>query len=147
MTGRAVRADGAPAPPVVLLTYRLSGTDHGRGGQDPSQGATVVTRTLDRDFWTFSEPSNASGRYDSFFSASDKVGSDPCRSACRSPTGKRLVHDRTPERRPFKRLRSAAMDVAWLPLGRDVRSPRRRLEAGAIYRGLLVGVSGPNGRS
>ena len=47
----------------------------------PVQGATVVTRTTDRDFWTFSLPSNAQGHYVSFFSASDEAGDNPVRLA------------------------------------------------------------------
>ena len=76
VTGRAVRADGVPAPPVVLLSYRLSGTITDAAGR-PVQGGYVVSRTNDRDFWTFSEPSNASGRYVSFFPASDLSEADP----------------------------------------------------------------------
>ena len=42
VTGRALRADGAPAPPVTLVSYRLGGriTD---GAGKPVAGATVVT--------------------------------------------------------------------------------------------------------
>jgi len=74
--GRVARADGVPAPPVVLLSYRLAGKITDAAG-NPVRGATVVTRTNDRDFWTFSEPSDASGRYTGFFPASDKTASDP----------------------------------------------------------------------
>ena len=77
VSGRAVRADGAPVPRVVLLSYRLSGTVTDASGR-PVQGATVVTRTTDRDFWTFSLPSNSTGRYVSFFSASDEQGATRC---------------------------------------------------------------------
>ena len=76
VNGRAVRADGAAAPAVVLLSYRLDGTVTDASGK-PVAGATVVTRTTDRDFWTFSLPSNAGGHYTSFFAASDEQGSDP----------------------------------------------------------------------
>ena len=44
VTGRAVRTDGAPAPGVVLLSYRLQGTITDAEG-NPVRGATVVTRT------------------------------------------------------------------------------------------------------
>src|SRR5207253_6305043 len=40
VTGRTVRADGAPAPGVVLLSYRLEGTVTDSKGT-PIQGATV----------------------------------------------------------------------------------------------------------
>ena len=41
---------GIAPPPVSLYTYRLSGTITNAAGQ-PVQGAVVVTRTNDRDFW------------------------------------------------------------------------------------------------
>jgi PQQ-dependent dehydrogenase (methanol/ethanol family) len=143
VTGRAVRADGAPAPPVVLLTYRLSGTIRDASGQ-PVAGATVITRTLDRNFWTFSEPSNAAGRYVSFFSASDQVGSDPV------PMTVQLAHGRisytTGTRDPtFTPLRSADMDLRLPASGTTMPVPSPTATPGAIYRGLLVGVSGPSG--
>ncbi len=48
---------------MSLFTYRLSGRITGADGR-PVAGATVVTRTVDReDFWTFSEPSDANGNY------------------------------------------------------------------------------------
>ena len=71
VSGRATRADGGAVPPVVLMSYRLSGRITDAAG-NPIRGATVVTRSNDRDFWTFSEPSDANGRYNGFFPASDK---------------------------------------------------------------------------
>ena len=53
------------------------------------QGATVVTRTTDRDFWTFSLPTDANGRYVSFFSASDEQGSDPVQLNVQVAVGQR----------------------------------------------------------
>ena len=41
------------------------------------QGAVVVGRTNDRDFWTFSAPSDANGHYTSLFHASDELDEDP----------------------------------------------------------------------
>ena len=143
ITGRAVRADGAPVPPVVLLSYRLSGTITDADGK-PVQGASVVTRTLDRNFWTFSQPSNAAGRYSSFFSASDELGSDPV------PLTVQLAYGRTSyttgtRNVTFKRLRSAEMDIRLPTSGIAMSLPTTADTAGAIYRGLLVGVSGPGG--
>jgi hypothetical protein len=143
VTGRAVRADGAPAPPVVLLTYRLSGTIRDADGR-PVQGATVVTRTLDRNFWTFSEPSNANGRYVSFFSASDEVGSDPVPLSVQVAFG-RVSYTTGTRNVTVKRLRSAELDVRLPASGPAIPLPEGTSTAGAIYRGLLVGVSGPNG--
>src|SRR5205085_8918805 len=76
VTGRLGYASGQAAPPVVLYTYRLQGTITDAAGR-PVAGATVVTRTQDRDFWTFSQPSDAGGHYVSFFTASDETGADP----------------------------------------------------------------------
>ena len=76
VTGRISYEDGSPPPPVVLYTYRLVRHDH-RRARAPVAGATVVTRTQDRNFWTFSQPSDASGHYVSFFTASDQAGEDP----------------------------------------------------------------------
>ena len=92
VSGRATNADGAAVPPVVLLSYRLSGRITDSAG-NPIRGATVVTRSNDRDFWTFSEPSDANGRYNGFFPASDKSGSDPVEFAVQIAFG-RVVHDR-----------------------------------------------------
>ena len=143
VTGRAVRADGAPVPPVVLLTYRLSGTVRGADGQ-PVQGATVITRTLDRNFWTFSEPSNAAGRYVSFFAASDQVGSNPVPMTVQVASGRTSYTTGT--RDPtFTRLQSAEMDVRLPASGTTMPLPDPTSTPGAIYRGLLVGVSGPAG--
>jgi hypothetical protein len=143
VTGRAVRADGGPVPPVVLLTYRLSGTVRDANGQ-PVQGATVITRTLDRNFWTFSDPSNAAGRYVSFFAASDQVGSNPVPMTVQVAVGRTTYT--TGQRDPtFTPLRSAEMDVRLPASGTTMPLPSPSSNAGAIYRGLLVGVSGPGG--
>ena len=63
-------------PPVVLYTYQLRGRVLNAAGE-PVRGAVVITRTLDRDFWTMSTPADASGRYASFFAASDRTEANP----------------------------------------------------------------------
>jgi PQQ-dependent dehydrogenase (methanol/ethanol family) len=142
VSGRAVRQDGAPVPPVVLLTYRLSGTVRDASG-NPVQGATVVTRTVDRNFWTFSEPSNAAGRYTSFFSASDQVGSNPVPMTVQVAFGKTSYT--TPRDVNFTPLQSAEMNARLPASGAVMPAPDATSSPGAIYRGLLVGVSGPAG--
>ena len=144
VTGRALRADGVPAPPVTLVSYRLGGriTD---GAGKPVAGATVVTRTLDRNYWTFSEPSDASGRYSSFFPASDELGSNPVPMTVQVAKGKVSHASGEDENVEFARLRSAVMDVRLTGPPDAMPLPRARAEAGAIYRGLLVGASGPDG--
>jgi alcohol dehydrogenase (cytochrome c) len=143
VSGRAVRADGVAAPPVVLLSYRLQGTITDASG-NPVSGATVVTRTTDRDFWTFSEPSNASGHYVSYFSASDEAGSDPVALSVQVAVGN-LSYGSGLRTVSFSRLHSATMDVKLPAKGTTLAPPVSTPETGAFYRGLLVGVSGPNG--
>jgi PQQ-dependent dehydrogenase (methanol/ethanol family) len=143
VSGRAVRADGGPAPGVVLLSYRLAGTVTDASGR-PVPGATVVTRTTDRDFWTFSLPSNASGRYVSFFSASDEQGSDPVQLNVQVAVGQRS-YTAGFTNVDFKRLRSAIMDVKLPASGLALPLPKSSPEAGAVYRGLIVGVLSPRG--
>jgi alcohol dehydrogenase (cytochrome c) len=143
VTGRAVRADGAPAPSVVLLSYRLQGTITDASG-NPVRGATVVTRTTDRDFWTFSEPSDANGHYVSYFSASDESGSDPVALSVQVAVG-RVSYGSGVRNVSFSRLHSATMDVKLPATGTTLALPVSTPEEGAFYRGLLVGVSGPAG--
>ncbi len=139
--GVASYANGAPPPQVGLFTYRLSGTITGDDGR-PVQGATVVTRTLDRDFWTFSQPSNANGRYVSFFTAADKDGDDPVPFQIQVAAGRVSYSSGLDRKVTFKRLRSATLDLK-LPAAPTAALPLASSAAqeGAIYQGLLVGVS------
>ena len=93
----------------------------------PVQGATVVTRTDDRDFWTFSLPSNSTGRYVSFFSASDEQGSDPVQLNVQVAVGQRS-YSAGLANVDFKRLRARRWtQVAGLRVGASaaqVESPR-----------------------
>jgi hypothetical protein len=143
VTGRAVRSDGAPAPGVVLLSYRLQGTITDASGK-PVQGATVVTRTTDRDFWTFSLPSNAAGHYVSFFSSSDEQGSDPVPLNVQVASG-RTSYSAGQTNVNFKRLSSATMNAKLPAAGAGLPLPTTSADPGAFYRGLLVGVAGPKG--
>jgi outer membrane protein assembly factor BamB len=143
VTGRAVRADGIAAPSVVLLSYRLAGTITDAAGK-PVTGATVVTRTTDRDFWTFSLPSNADGHYVSFFSASDEQGSEPVPLNVQVASG-RTSYGSGQANASFKRLSSASMNVKLPGSGATIPVPSATADTGAFYRGMLVGVSGPEG--
>ena len=104
----------------------------------------MVTRTTDRDFWTFSLPSNSTGRYVSFFSASDEQGSDPVQLNVQVAVGQRS-YSAGLANVDFKRLSSATMDVKLPASGLGLPLPKSSPEAGAVYRGLLVGVLGRNG--
>ena len=74
--GKVADSAGQGPPGVHLLTYQLRGRITDASGQ-PVAGAVVITRTLDRDFWTRSDPSNAQGYYTSFFTASDETFDNP----------------------------------------------------------------------
>jgi PQQ-dependent dehydrogenase (methanol/ethanol family) len=141
VTGRiATRGGFAPAG-VSLFTYRLSGRITGADGK-PVAGATVVTRTVDRDFWTFSEPSDADGSYTSFFAASDKSQDDPVPFSVQVALGSVSYSSGLVPTVKFKRLRSARMDVQ-LParVGAVLPLPTATSFEGAVYQGLLVGAS------
>jgi alcohol dehydrogenase (cytochrome c) len=139
VTGRLVRADGIAAPPVTLLSYRLAGTITAADGS-PVAGATVVTRTLDRNYWTFSAPSDSQGRYESFFPASDELGSSPVPISVQVAAG-RTSYASGDQNVTFERLRSARMDVRLPSSGTALPVPTATSEPGAIYRGVVVGVS------
>jgi len=143
VTGRAVRADGVAAPAVVLLSYRLDGTITNASG-NPVAGATVVTRTTDRDFWTFSLPSNAQGHFVSFFSASDEAGDDPVPLSVQVASGHRNYSAGALATVRFKPLSSSTIDFK-LPASGALSLPTPTPEAGAFYRGILIGVKGPRG--
>jgi alcohol dehydrogenase (cytochrome c) len=144
VTGRIVRADGGAAPGVVLLSYRLQGTITDASGK-PVEGATVVTRTNDRDFWTFSLPSNANGHFVSFYSASDEQGSDPVPLAVQVAVGQRSYSAGATATFNFKRLSSSTMNLKLPATGLGLPAPTISQDTGAFYRGLLVGVAGPKG--
>jgi hypothetical protein len=103
-----------------------------------------VTRTLDRDFWTFSLPSNANGHYVSFFSASDEQGTDPVPLQVQVAFG-RISYSAGLANVNFKRLNSASMDVKLPASGAGLPLPTSSAATGAFYRGTLVGVLGPKG--
>jgi alcohol dehydrogenase (cytochrome c) len=145
VSGRISFADGSAPPPAVLRTYRLSGTITDASGH-PVAGATVVTRTQDRDFWTFSEPSDAGGHYVSFFTASDESGANPVPLTVQVASGAVSYASPIGKNVNFDSLRSATMDVR-LPASPSapLALPTSSSYTGAYYNGVLVGVSGPGG--
>ena len=145
VTGRISYANGQPAPPVVLYTYRLSGTITDAAGH-PVAGATVVTRTQDRNFWTFSTPSDANGHYASFFTASDQAGEDPVPLTVQVASGAISYASPNGKNVNFGELHSATMNIR-LPSSPSapLALPTATSYAGAIYEGTIVGVSGPSG--
>jgi alcohol dehydrogenase (cytochrome c) len=139
VTGRATFARGTPFPPVVLFTYRLSGKITDSDGK-PVEGASVVTRTLDRNFWTFSEPSDAQGNYTSFFTASDQTEADPVPMNVQVALGDTSYAFAAGKSVSFKRLRSATMDIR-LPASGALAVPETTSYVGGVYDGLLIGVA------
>lgn len=139
VTGRATFARGTPPPPVVLFTYRLSGKITDAGGQ-PVAGASVVTRTLDRSFWTFSQPSDAQGNYTSFFTASDQEDADPVQLNVQVALGDTSYAFAAGKSVGFRRLRSATMDIK-LPATGPMAVPDTTSYVGGVYDGLLIGVA------
>jgi PQQ-dependent dehydrogenase (methanol/ethanol family) len=145
VTGRLGYAGGGPPPAVTLYTYRLAGTITDAAGH-PVAGATVVTRTQDRDFWTFSQPSDSSGHYVSFFTASDETGADPVPLTVQVASGSVSYASPVNKNVNFSALHSATMDVR-LPASAaaPLALPTETSYPGAVYEGTLVGVSGPGG--
>jgi PQQ-dependent dehydrogenase (methanol/ethanol family) len=144
VTGRAVRADGAAAPSVVQLSYRLQGTITDASGK-PVEGATVVTRTTDRDFWTFSQPSNTQGHFVSFFSASDEAGDDPVPLNVQVASGHTNYAVSAVATTGFKPLSSATVNFKLPAAGTGLAIQPSTPDVGAYYRGILIGVRSPHG--
>jgi PQQ-dependent dehydrogenase (methanol/ethanol family) len=138
VTGRLVGANRQAPPLVRLLTYQLGGTITDASGK-PVQGAVVITRTQDRDFWTHSSASDANGHYTSFFSASDETGSDPVSLAVAVAQGNVGYGGNVGTNVNFKLLHSATMNIH-LSAGTNytVLPPAERV--GAVYSGLVVGI-------
>jgi hypothetical protein len=145
VTGHLANATGVAPPPVVLYTYRLTGRIVDAAGK-PVAGAFVVTRTQDRSFWTFSQPSDANGEYHSYYTASDQAGKDPVPLSMQVTLGKVSYGAPLGVTVEFKALRSAGVDFQ-LPATADGKlvASSSSTAPGAIYEGLLVGVQGPKG--
>lgn len=141
VTGRAGFADGKTAPPpVTIYTYRLSGTITDSTGQ-PVAGAFVSTRTLDRSFWTISQPSDQSGRYTSLFTASAEQPGNPVPFDIRIAQGENVYEFPAGEQVKFQRLQSATLDVQLPPAGYAIALPVAHSYQGAVYEGLVIGVA------
>jgi hypothetical protein len=139
VSGRASYDDGSPPAQVVLYAYELTGKVVGPDGQ-PLQGAIVATSSLDLEIWSFSPPSGRAGRYRSFFLPS---GDDPDQIGFLLRVA---VGDDVWELPPnaivfFEHLKSAQLDVQVPPPGFALTPDRPRSVPGAVYEGLLVGVT------
>jgi PQQ-dependent dehydrogenase (methanol/ethanol family) len=145
VTGRLHNATNVAPPRVVLYTYRLSGRITDANG-NPVPNAFVVTRTQDRNFWTFSQPSDANGVYHSYYTASDQGGENPVPLSMQVTLGKVSYGAPLGVIVKFAALRSASVDfkLPATPGGNPVPSAVTTTP-GAIYEGTLVGVQGSKG--
>jgi alcohol dehydrogenase (cytochrome c) len=139
VSGRLQGGSGQAPPTVRLLTYQLGGTITNASG-NPVQGAVVITRTQDRDFWTHSSASDASGHYTSFFAASDETDADPVILAVGVASGGISYGGTLGTNTPFKRLQSATMNIK-LGNGTAYTIQAPTAQVGAVYSGLVVGVT------
>jgi len=138
VAGRVTDSAGNAPPPVHLLTYQLSGTITDASGK-PVQGAVVITRTQDRDFWTRSSVSDGNGHYVSFFAASDETDANPIQISVGVALGNVAYGGNVGTNVPFARLKSAAMNIQ-LGSGGSYTIPPPTSIVGAVYSGLAVGV-------
>jgi alcohol dehydrogenase (cytochrome c) len=139
VTGRMTNTADTPPPPVGLYTYKLSGTITDINGK-PVQGAVVVGRTNDRDFWTFSSPSDADGRYTSLFHASDELDDDPVPINIGVALGQTSYGGNVGTAVNFRRNQSATLDIQ-LRAGTAYTIAKPDSYPGAIYEGPAVGVA------
>jgi alcohol dehydrogenase (cytochrome c) len=139
VNGRLAGANAQVPPTVRLLTYQLGGTITDATGK-PVQGAVVITRTQDRDFWTHSSASDANGHYTSFFAASDETAADPVVLAVGVASGGISYGGVTGTNAPFKRLQSSVMNIK-LGAGAAYTIQTPAPQVGAVYSGLVVGVT------
>jgi len=143
VTGRVHDSAGNAPPAVALYTYQLTGTVTNSSGQ-PVQGAVVVTRTQDRDFWTFSSPTNSNGQFSSFFTASDESGANPVTLSVGVASGSTSYGGTTGINVNFDALHSSNVAIK-LGSGTSLTADSSTVVQGAIYEGVVVGVSGPRG--
>jgi alcohol dehydrogenase (cytochrome c) len=141
--GRLVDSSGAPPPPVHLLTYQLTGTITDASGK-PVQGAVVVTRTQDRQFWTHSSATDPDGHYTSFFPASDQTDADPVPIGVGVAAGSTSYGGTVGTNLNFPRLKSAVLNIQ-LGTGTSYTLLTPAVEPGAIYSGLVIGAFSGHG--
>jgi hypothetical protein len=128
--GRLTARDGMPPSPAALFSYQLSGRVVDADGR-PRANAVVLTLSLDREGSTFSTPTDARGRYRSFYWPR---GDEPVTLSVAE--GQESWELSTPLALP--RFRSARLDVR-LSDQDSIAPPTVTAEPGAFYEGVLVG--------
>jgi len=146
VSGRLADSVGGAPPVVALRTYELTGTVTDASG-NPVAGAQVSTRTLDRDYWTVSTPTDSRGRYSSLFTASSEISADPVPFTVRVSKGDVVYQFLPLEFVYFKRLESARMDIRLPPSGYAMALPRPKSYPGAVFTGIVVGFTRGTGGS
>ena len=132
------------SPPVVhLLTYQLTGTVTDASGK-PVKNAVVITRTQDRQFWTHSSGTDASGHFASFFAASDQTDADPVPISVGVASGSTSYGGNVGTNVSFARLKSATLNIQ-LGSGISYTVQPPSSYNGAVYSGLVVGVETSRG--
>ena len=109
----------------------------------PCRAPSSSTRTNDRDFWTFSSPSDANGHYTSLFHASDELDEDPVPINIGVALGQVSYGGNLGTVANFTRNRSATLDIQ-LKAGTSYTIAKPDFSAGAIYEGPAVGVAVAN---
>jgi hypothetical protein len=140
VTGQLVDSGGGAPPTPGLLTYRLTGTVVDANGK-PVSGAQVSTRTLDRDYWTISTPTDAQGHYSSLFTASSETSVDPVPFTVRVSIGNTVYQFLPQEFVYFQRLKSASLDIRLPPTGYAMAIPRPESYPGAVFTGIVAGLA------
>jgi hypothetical protein len=131
---------GLDAPLVSLYSYRLTGTVLDGSGK-PFVGARVSTRTLDRDYWTVSSPTDSHGRFSSLFTASSETGKNPVPMTVRVSKGDFVDQFLLEEYVDFQLLKSARLIIRLPPAGYPMVLPLPQSYPGAVYQGLVVGAA------
>jgi hypothetical protein len=136
--GRLTDSAGTSPPIVHLLTYQLTGTVTDATGK-PVKNAVVITRTQDRQFWTHSSGTDASGHFSSFFAASDQTDADPVPISVGVASGSTSYGGTVGTNVNFARLKSATLNIQ-LGSGTSYTVQPPSSYNGAVYSGLVVGV-------
>jgi hypothetical protein len=139
ITGRIIRGGGGSPPLVSVFSYELKGTVRDADGK-PVVGARVNTRTLDRDYWTTSTPTDEQGRYTSLFPASSAVEGKRVPFSIKIAFGDLSFEFLAEEYVYFDRLKSARLDIRLPPRGFALALPLPVTYPGALYEGIAVGV-------
>jgi hypothetical protein len=138
VTGSVMNSRHTAPQPVHLLSYELTGRITNAAGQ-PVEGAVVITRTQDRDFWTRSNASNANGVYTSFFTASDETLDNPVLISVGVAQGHTSYGGITGTNVQFARLESSRLNIQLGANAAYTMSTPAAFPA-AIYSGLVVGA-------